>query len=80
MTEGIPDKPSKPPSKNRFAQMVKDGIRKAGVTADIVYDREQFCLSQGDKDGPQGYAGKAVHFFSFRSAIFFLMSGWSAFI
>ena len=51
MTKGIPNKPSEPPTQDEFAQWVTDGIRKAGATADIVYDRERFCLSQGDKDG-----------------------------
>ena len=44
-------KPSEPLTQDEFAQWVSDGIRKAGATADIVYDRERFCLSQGDKDG-----------------------------
>ncbi len=52
MTKGSPNKPSEPPTQDKFAQWMTDGIRKAGATADIVYDRERFCLSQGDKDGP----------------------------
>jgi hypothetical protein len=51
MTKGTPNNTSEPPPKDKFAESVMDGIRKAGATADIVYDRERFCLSQGDKDG-----------------------------
>jgi hypothetical protein len=51
MTKGSPNKPSEPPTKEKFAQWVTDGIHKAGATADIVYDRERFCLSEGGKDG-----------------------------
>lgn len=40
-----------PPTQDTFAQWVTDGIRKAGATAAIVYDRERFCLSEGGKDG-----------------------------
>ena len=42
---------SRPPTKDEFAKLVRERIRKAGETADIVYDRERFCLFQGDKDG-----------------------------
>ena len=44
-------KRTEPPTHDKFAKMVTDAIRKAGVTADIIYDREQFRLSQGDEDG-----------------------------
>jgi uncharacterized protein YtpQ (UPF0354 family) len=47
------------PDQDKFAQLVMDGIRKAGVTADIVYDRERFSLSQGDKDGPTLFLANA---------------------
>ena len=45
------NKSSEPPTQDTFAEWVTDGIRKAGATADIVYDPERFCLSQADKDG-----------------------------
>jgi len=51
MTKGIPNKRTGPPTQDKFAEWVTDGIRKAGATADIVYDPERFSLSQGDKDG-----------------------------
>jgi hypothetical protein len=51
MTKGIPNKRTEPPTQDKFAEWVTDDIRKAGATADIVYDRERFCLSQGDKNG-----------------------------
>ena len=44
-------KPPEPPTQDTFAEWVMDGIRKAGATAAIVYDRERFCLSEGGKDG-----------------------------
>ena len=42
---------SKQPTQDKFAKWLMDGIRKAGATAAIVYDRERFCLSEGSKDG-----------------------------
>ena len=51
MTKEKPQQRTDPPTQDKFAQWVTDGIRKAGETADIVYDRERFCLSQGGKDG-----------------------------
>ena len=47
----LSEKPSEPPTQDEFAQSLTDGIRKAGANADIVYDRERFCLSEGGKDG-----------------------------
>ena len=51
MTKGIPNKPSELPTQDKFAEWMTNGIRKAGATADIVYDHERFSLSQGDKNG-----------------------------
>ena len=48
---GHSKKSSEPPTQDTFAQWVTDGIRKAGATAAIVYDRERFYLSEGGKDG-----------------------------
>ena len=41
----------RPPTQDQFAKLVMDGIRNAGATVDLVYDREHFRLSQGDKNG-----------------------------
>jgi hypothetical protein len=51
MTKEIPKNTSEPPNQDKFAKIVTDGICKAGVTADIVYDPERFSLSQADKNG-----------------------------
>jgi len=59
MTKGLPNKPAERPTHDEFAEWMTDGIRKAGATADIVYDRERFCLSQGDKDGPMLFLANA---------------------
>jgi uncharacterized protein YtpQ (UPF0354 family) len=38
-----------PPSRDKFANLVLDGLRRAGEQREIVYDREQFCLRvEGD--------------------------------
>ena len=50
MTKESSNKPSEPPTQDTFAQWVTDGVRKAGVTANIVYDPVRFSLTQG-KDG-----------------------------
>ncbi len=42
---GILDHLFGPPSQDKFAQLVVDGIRQAGETSKIVYDRGQFRLS-----------------------------------
>ncbi len=36
---------SKPPSKDEFARMLVDGIRRAGETGEIRYDAEEFSLT-----------------------------------
>ena len=41
---GLFDWLSKPPSKDAFAKMVMDGIRRAGETGAISYDRDEFLL------------------------------------
>lgn len=59
MTKGNPNKPSEPPTQDQFAELVTDGIRNAGATADIVYDPERFSLAQADKDGPMLFLANA---------------------
>ena len=59
VTKDIPKNTFEPLNQDNFAKIVTDGIRKAGATADIVYDRERFCLSQGDKDGPMLFLANA---------------------
>ena len=56
---GLLEKPAERPTHDEFAEWMTDGIRNAGATADIVYDRERFCLSQGDKDGPMLFLANA---------------------
>lgn len=41
---GLFDKLFKPPSKEKFAQIVMDGIRRAGETATLVYDGKEFSV------------------------------------
>lgn len=53
------EEPSDLPSKDDFAHLVLDGIRKAGATADIIYEPKPFCLSLGDKDGPMLFLANA---------------------
>ena len=40
---------SKPPSEDQFAQMLIDGIRRAGETGEIQYDAEEFMLTAPQK-------------------------------
>jgi hypothetical protein len=42
---GIFDRFFGPPSKDRFAQMIKNAIEKAGEKGPILYDSERFCLN-----------------------------------
>jgi uncharacterized protein YtpQ (UPF0354 family) len=48
---GIMDRLFGPPSRDKFAHLVMDGLRTAGESREIVYDREQFCLRIDDEHG-----------------------------
>lgn len=41
-----------PPSRHRFARMVREGIARAGETRRLVYDSQRFRLSTSEADGP----------------------------
>jgi len=53
------DRFSKPPSKDRFAQMVTDCIRRAGEKGRIVYDRDQFRLIRPGEKGTRLFLNNA---------------------
>ena len=50
---------SKPPSRDKFARMIMDGVRQAGETGDIVYDRDQFRLSVNGESGTRLFLDNA---------------------
>jgi hypothetical protein len=41
---GFFDRFSKPPSKNKFAEMVLEGIKRAGEQRAVTYDKDQFAI------------------------------------
>ena len=48
---GLMDRFFGPPSRDKFANLVIEGLRRSGETREIVYDREQFCLRVDDEQG-----------------------------
>jgi hypothetical protein len=48
---GLLGKHSGPPSKDKFAKLLMDRIRKAGETGDIAYEQEEFRLRGESKGG-----------------------------
>jgi hypothetical protein len=47
----IIDKLSGPPTKDQFAQLMMDAIRKAGETGEITYEQEEFRLRGEGENG-----------------------------
>jgi uncharacterized protein YtpQ (UPF0354 family) len=45
------DRLPEPPSKDEFAELLMSGIRRAGETRQVVFDRDQFRLRLADKAG-----------------------------
>ena len=52
MTKELPNKSSEPPTQDKFAEWVTDGIRKAGATADIIYDPERLASPKPTRTAP----------------------------
>jgi hypothetical protein len=44
---GVFDRFFGPPDKDKFARLISDAIRKAGETADLRHDAEDFSLDTG---------------------------------
>lgn len=63
---GLIDRFLGPPSRHRFARMVREGIVQAGETRPVVYDRQRFRLTTGAADGPVMNLGNMYE--EFRSA------------
>jgi len=57
---GLFDWLSKPPSRDAFAKMVMDGIRRAGETGAISYDKAEFLLVAPNQ---KAYLGNLYHEF-----------------
>ncbi len=45
------DSPSGPPSRDEFAQLLKEAIEKAGEKHPIQYDPEEYCLRTEENGG-----------------------------
>jgi hypothetical protein len=48
-----------PPSKDKFAKLVMDGIRKAGETGKVLYDPVEFVVHAEDSKGVRLFLGNA---------------------
>lgn len=48
---GLRDRFFGPPSRDKFANLVMEGLRRSGETREILYDREQFSLRVEDEHG-----------------------------
>lgn len=56
---GLLDRFFGPPSKNKFAKLLRDAIRRAGETSEIIYDQEGFRLHNGGDESRIVFLGNA---------------------
>jgi len=56
---GLLDRFSGPPSKDKFAKLAMDRIRRVGENRKLLYDREQFLLRVDGEDSPVFFMGNA---------------------
>ncbi len=57
---GLMDRFFGPPSREKFAHLVLEGLRRSGESREVVYDREQFCLRV---EGEHGQTANLVNLY-----------------